>query len=239
MTALVPVLATGFGLVAGTVVDVRIRRVAAAEARAGRPAGSDSPPLDRHLDGGRWRVLLVPVLAGGSCLLAALRWQSDPVLIPFLFFLPLLAGLAVVDLHTRRLPNALTGPALLGGLALVIGTGVVEGEGSTTVTALVAGLLLFGALLVLNLFRPAGMGMGDVKVAGLIGLFVGLLGLGPALLALVLSAVLAWLAGLGLIAGRRITRSTPVPFGPWLAVGALAAVLAGPQLVRAYVNALS
>jgi hypothetical protein len=94
-----------FGVLAGIAVDARIRSAATRE-------GS---PLDRHLDGGRWRRLLVPLLAGVSCLSAALRWGSDPVLIPFLFFLPLLAGLAMVDLHTRRLPNVLTGPALLGG----------------------------------------------------------------------------------------------------------------------------
>ena len=235
MSVLLPGAALLFGLLAGVVVDGRIRRAATAEAL--RPGSG--PPLDRHLDGGAWRRLLVPLLAGASCLLAALRWEGDLVLVPFLFFLPLLAGLAVVDLHTRRLPNALTGPALLGGLLLVIGVGVVEGDVSTTVTALAAGGLLFAVLLVLNLIRPSGMGMGDVKVAGLSGLFVGLLGLGPALLAVVLAAVLAWLVGLGLIVGRRITWRTPVPFGPWLAVGALVAVLAGPQLVRVYLSALS
>ena len=235
MSVLLPAAALLFGLLAGVVVDGRIRRAATAEAL--RPGSG--PPLDRHLDGGAWRRLLVPLLAGASCLLAALRWEGDLVLVPFLFFLPLLAGLAVVDLHTRRLPNVLTGPALLGGLLLVIGVGVVEGDVSTTVTALAAGGLLFAVLLVLNLIRPSGMGMGDVKVAGLSGLFVGLLGLGPALLAVVLAAVLAWLVGLGLIVGRRITRRTPVPFGPWLAVGALVAVLAGPQLVQVYLSALS
>jgi leader peptidase (prepilin peptidase)/N-methyltransferase len=234
MTVLLPVVAAVYGLPAGVVVDTLIRRAAAGEA----PTDS-GPPLDRHLQGGRWRLVFVPLLAGVSCLAAALRWADDPVLVPFLFFLPLLAGLAVVDLYTRRLPNVLTGPALLGGLMLVIGSGVVEGNSARTVTALVSGLLLFVALLLLNLLRPAGLGMGDVKVAGLIGLFIGLLGLGPALLAITLSAVLAWLAGLGLIAGGRITGRTPVPFGPWLAVGALVAVLAGPQMVQAYLDALS
>jgi len=221
-----------FGILAGIAVDARIRSAASREA-------SSLAPVDRHLDGGRWRILLVPLLAGVSCLLAALRWGSDPVLIPFLFFLPLLAGLAVVDLHTRRLPNALTGPALLGGLILVIGLGAAGDRRGTVLTALTSAALLFGALLLLNLLRPSGMGMGDVKLAGLIGLYVGLLGLGPALLAVVLSALLAWLAGLGLIAAGRITRQTPVPFGPWLALGTLTAVLAGPELVQAYLDVLS
>jgi leader peptidase (prepilin peptidase)/N-methyltransferase len=237
VTALLAVAATTFGLLAGSAVDTRVRRAAAGEART--RSRTDGPPLDQHLAGGRRRRLLVPVLAGAACLSAALRWPNDTVLVPFLFFLPLLAGLAVVDLHTRRLPNVLTWPAFVGGLVLVVGSGVAEGEVSRTVTALTAAVLLFATLLVLNLLRPSGMGAGDVKVAGLIGLFVGLLGLGPALLAAVLAAVLAWLGGLGLIAGGRITRHTPVPFGPYLALGALVAVLAGPQLTQAYLSALS
>lgn len=215
--------ATLFGVLAGLVVDWRIRKAADAEEDA-------DPPLDRHLRAGR--KLLVPGLAALGCLAVAVRWGSDPVLIPFLFFVPLLAGLAVVDLHTRRLPNVLTLPALIGGLLLAIGQ-------ERTVTALFSAALLFLALLLLNLLRPSGMGMGDVKLAGLIGLFAGLLGLGPALLAVALAAVLSLLAGLVLIAVGRITRHTPVPFGPWLALGTLVSLVAGPELVDAYLTALT
>jgi leader peptidase (prepilin peptidase) / N-methyltransferase len=232
MSALTPLMAALFGLLAGVAVDARVARAAAAEA-------NPEAPLDRHLRGARWRRIVVPVISAAGCLAAALRWGHDPVLVPLLFFLPLLAGLAVVDLHTRRLPNALTGPALVGGLLLVVGFGLVQDRPAAVVTAIVTGVLLFGVLLLLSLIRPAGMGMGDVKVAGLIGLFLGLIGLGPALLAVSLSAVLAWIAGVTLIGTGRIRRGTALPFGPWLAVGALIAVLAGPELVRAYLHAVS
>jgi len=239
------------GAVGGSGVDAWIRAVAAREARqnafragtgTGPNPGTDvrpGVPLDQHLTaGGAW-PLVVPALSALGCLLAGIRFGPALVVVPFLFFVPLLAELAVVDLHTHRLPNALTLPSYLVGLVLVGGTAAARGEPAVLARAVAAAVLLFVVFLTLALLRPAGMGMGDVKAAGVIGLFVGSLGIGAALVAAFLAALLALVGGFVLMAAGRIGRRTPTPFGPWLALGALTAMLAGPALFAAYLGSMT
>lgn len=229
------------GLLLGYGLDQVVRRAARAEARVSVPAGAPDTadgaqvPLDRHLRSARG-ALLVPALAAAGSLLAGLRFGSTVAGLPFVVLVPLLAELAVVDLNTRRLPNVLTLPALPVGLVLVTVTAVVRDRPIVLVAALTAAVLLFAVLLGLALLRPAGMGMGDVKAAAVIGLYVGSLGVGAAFAAVVVAATAAFLGGLVLIALGRIGARTATPFGPWLAAGALVAVLAGPQLVDGYLR---
>ena len=228
MTVLFLLACAVAGAGVGSVMDAWIRRAAARDRQ-------DGAPLDRHLRS-RIGTAYVPALSAVGCLLVGLRYGAGLVVLPFLFFVPLLAGLAVVDLHTHRLPNALTLPAYPLGIALVGGVALARGEPAILVGALAAAVLLFVTFLVLALLRPAGMGMGDVKAAGVIGLFVGALGVGAALVAAFLGTLLALLGGMTLMATGRIGRRTPTPFGPWLALGALVAVLAGPALFSAYLS---
>jgi prepilin signal peptidase PulO-like enzyme (type II secretory pathway) len=239
------------GAAGGWLVDAWIRRAAAREAELPAPVGvltgADAAlaaripdvPLDRHLTHDGAGRVVVPVLSALGCLLVGLRYGPSLVVVPFLFLVPVLAGLAVVDLHTHRLPNALTLPSYAIGVALVGGTALARGEPAALVSALVAAALLFLVVLVLALVRPAGMGMGDVKASGLVGLFVGSLGVGAAIVAVFVGAVLSLVAGGVLMATGRIDRRTPTPFGPWLAVGALVAVLAGPALWAGYVSSVT
>ena len=244
MTAAVLLGWAGAGLLLGHLLDRLVRRAAAAEARVPVPAGRPhaavdpqvpQPPMDRHLHAPRSAVL-VPALAAAGCLLAGARFGTTAAGLPFLVLVPLLAELAVVDAHTRRLPNVLTLPALPVGLVLVTAVAVLRGRPAVLAGALVAAVLLFAVLLGLALLRPAGMGMGDVKAAAVIGLYVGSLGVGSALAAVVVASAAAFAGGMLLLALGRIGARTATPFGPWLAVGALVAVLAGPQLVAAYLE---
>lgn len=231
----------------GHLLDRLVRRAARTEARtpalvtagagdgAGGPGSGGGGPLDRHLRHPSGAAL-VPALAAVGALAAGIRFGVDPVGLPFVVLVPLLAELAVVDLHTRRLPNVLTLPALPAGLLLVAVSAGARGRPAVLAGAVAAAVLLFVVLLVLAVLRPAGMGMGDVKAAAVIGLYVGSLGIGAALAALVLAALAAFAGGLVLMATGRIGPRTATPFGPWLAAGALAAVLAGPQLVSAYLD---
>lgn len=231
------VAAAVLGAAAGVAVDRWVRRAADAEDRAGTtPTGADvrrPGRLDRHLTGRR--RALVPALSAAGCALVGLRYGPVPAVLPFLFFVPVLAGLAVVDLHTRRLPNALTLPSYGVGLVLV---GVVAGltrEPAVLGRALAAAGLLFAVFLALSV-RPTGMGLGDVKAAGVVGLFVGSLGVGAALVAAFLAAAAAFVVGLVLVATGLVARRTPTPFGPYLALGAFTGVLAGPALFAAYLG---
>jgi leader peptidase (prepilin peptidase)/N-methyltransferase len=136
---------------------------------------------------------------------------------------------ALIDLEHRIIPNRLTALgavlALLFGLALDPG-----GEPERLLAAAAAG----GFLLLAALAYPGGMGMGDVKLAAVLGLLLGR-AVAPAILIALVSGVLV---GAVVIArkGRREGRKTAVPFGPFLAIGALAAVFAGQPMVDLYVR---
>jgi leader peptidase (prepilin peptidase) / N-methyltransferase len=136
---------------------------------------------------------------------------------------------AVIDLEHRIIPNRIT--AVGAALALAIGVGLdPAGEPGRLIAAAAAG----GFLLLAALAYPGGMGMGDVKLAGMMGLFLGA-SVAPALLVALLVGVavgILVLARSGAQAGRR----TAIPFGPSLALGALLAVFVGHPLVDVYVN---
>jgi leader peptidase (prepilin peptidase) / N-methyltransferase len=147
-----------------------------------------------------------------------------------LTLLVVLVPVALIDLDHRIIPNRITGPAAL--LAVIIGlltrpAGVPE--------QLIAGVGAGGFLLVFALLYPRGMGMGDVKLAAVLGLFLGR-SVGVAILVGLLAgsvAGVAVMARLGVEKGRK----TAVPFGPFLALGGVVALLVGPQIVHWYLHA--
>jgi len=94
-----------------------------------------------------------------------------------------------------------------------------------------------GGLFVLALISPRGMGMGDVKLAALVGLVLGALGLGEVAVAAGVGILLGGIAALGaLLLGA--DRKSALPFGPSLAVGAVVATFWGTQIAQAYLNRL-
>jgi leader peptidase (prepilin peptidase)/N-methyltransferase len=99
----------------------------------------------------------------------------------------------------------------------------------------IAGGGAFGLLLLMALVHPAGMGMGDVKLAGVMGLYLGV----SVVPALVVAFVAGSLVGVAMIAREgAAARKKGVPFGPFLALGGLVGLLAGPELVDVYVTNL-
>jgi len=159
------------------------------------------------------------VLANGSAVGIALGILTVLLVVPS----------ALIDLEHRVIPNRITAPAAV--LALVLGLAL---DPSGEPGRLLAGAAAGGFLLVAALAYPAGMGMGDVKLAAVLGLCLGA-AVGPAILIALVSGVLLGaliIARKGAAAGRK----TAIPFGPFLAVGALAAVFAGQQIVDLYIN---
>jgi leader peptidase (prepilin peptidase) / N-methyltransferase len=141
----------------------------------------------------------------------------------------LLVPAALIDLEHRIIPNKLTGAGAL--LALVLGTAL---DPAGEPTRLIAGVAAGGFLLAAALAYPGGMGMGDVKLAGVMGLFLGA-AVAPAILIALLSGVLL---GAVIVArkGTRAGRKTAVPFGPFLALGGIVAVFAGQPIVNWYLH---
>jgi leader peptidase (prepilin peptidase) / N-methyltransferase len=133
--------------------------------------------------------------------------------------------LAVVDLRTLLLPNRVLLPGSVGGVVLLAVAAATDGSWPALGRALLAGIVAAAALLVLALISPHGMGMGDVKLAGLLGLYLGWLGWPVVLTGLFLGFVLQAVVGLVLLAARRVDRKAGLPFGPALLAGTLAAAL--------------
>ena len=175
------------------------------------------------------RYPLVEAATGLLCLGAVLVHHSAASIALSIALIVVVVPAALIDLEFRIIPNRLTGPAAV--LALAIGLAL---DPAGEPERLIAGAAAGGFLLLAALAYPGGMGMGDVKLAGVMGLFLGG-AVAPALLLALLSGVGA---GAVLIArnGAQKGRKTAVPFGPFLALGALFAVFLGSQVVDVYVK---
>ena len=146
-----------------------------------------------------------------------------------LWQLPLVAALlaaGAIDLEHRIIPNRLVTPMTLWGAATALALRLDE-----LPELAIAGGGAFAFLLVTALINPAGMGMGDVKLAGGMGLYLGA-SIAPAM---VVAFLAGSLVGIGIIAVKGgAGRKTGVPFGPFLALGGIVGLLAGPELIDAY-----
>jgi len=146
-----------------------------------------------------------------------------------LVFVAVLVAVAAIDLDHRIVPNKIVLPAAVWAIA---GAALFRSEALPEL--LIAGTAAFVFLLLAALAYPAGMGMGDVKLAGTMGLYLGL-SIAPALL-------VAFLAGSAVGIGALVregagARKKGLPFAPFLALGGLVGVLAGPELVDLYADA--
>jgi leader peptidase (prepilin peptidase)/N-methyltransferase len=175
------------------------------------------------------RYPLVEALTAALCVGAVLAHDSAVAIALSIVLILLVVPAALIDLEHRIIPNRIT--ALGAVLAVLIGVAL---DPASEPERLIAGAAAGGFLLVAALAYPGGMGMGDVKLAAVMGLL-----LGPPVAAAILIALLTGvLAGAVIIArkGARDGRKTAVPFGPFLALGALVAVFAGQPIVDLYVN---
>jgi leader peptidase (prepilin peptidase)/N-methyltransferase len=177
------------------------------------------------------RYPLVEALTAALCVGAVLAHGSAAGIALGVALILIMVPAALIDIEHRIIPNRIT--ALGAVLALAIGLAL---DPAGEPERLIAGGAAGGFLLVAALAYPGGMGMGDVKLAGVMGLF-----LGRSVAAAILIALLAGvLLGAAIIArkGAREGRKTAVPFGPFLALGAVVAVYAGGPLIDLYVNHL-
>ncbi|MDX6659492.1 MAG: leader peptidase (prepilin peptidase) / N-methyltransferase [Solirubrobacteraceae bacterium] len=143
-----------------------------------------------------------------------------------------LVPVAFIDLDHRIIPNAIVLPGAVAAIAIVAAT-----EPSELAEHLIAGAAAAGFLLVAVLAYPRGMGMGDVKLAGVLGLYLGR-SVGPAMLVALLSGTIV---GVVIIArkGAAEGRKTAVPFGPFLALGGLVGLFFGPDIVDWYLDSFT
>ena len=173
------------------------------------------------------RYPLVETLTAVLFGLAAYAFGLSLELLSALVLIGALIVLAATDLEHRLLQNAIIFPAALVGFVISVAV-----EPSRWWVYLISALAVGGALFALALAYPGGMGMGDVKMSAMLGLF-----LGPyAALAVFIGALVGAVAGGLLLLIGRTTRRTALPFGAFLALGGLAALFLGPGIWGAYLR---
>jgi leader peptidase (prepilin peptidase)/N-methyltransferase len=145
--------------------------------------------------------------------------------------LAVLVPVALIDLDHHLIPNRLLAPAAAGALAI----GLLTDPGRVP-QQLIAAAGAGGFLLVFALAYPRGLGMGDVKLAGVLGLFLGV----SVAVALLAGLVAGTIVGIGVMARAGVARGrkTAVPFGPLLALGGVLALFAGPVVVHWYLHSV-
>lgn len=205
---------------------------AAAAANAAAPIGA--PSLSRRASPARREVppltsvrarIAVALATGSVCGLAVWCVGLGPALPAVLAFAAAAMVLAVVDLVEQRLPNRVMAPAVLVVAVLLVVASALSADWLALAWAAAGGAALFGLFLIVAVVSPPAMGMGDVKLAGFIGLLLGWLGLEAWLIGLVAAFVIGGAVAVTALALRRVTLRGSIPFGPSMLAGALLAVL--------------
>ncbi|MDX6698278.1 MAG: leader peptidase (prepilin peptidase) / N-methyltransferase [Solirubrobacteraceae bacterium] len=173
------------------------------------------------------RYPLVEALTAGLFVAVVLVKGADEDALLGLALVLTLVPVTFIDLDHRLILNRILLPSAVAAIAILAATDPGE-----LPEHLIAGVAAGGFFLLAAVAYPSGMGMGDVKLAGTLGLYLGL-EVAPALLAALLSGTLV---GAGIMARRGAAegRKTAVPFGPFLALGALVGLFVGPEILDWY-----
>jgi leader peptidase (prepilin peptidase)/N-methyltransferase len=227
MTAVLVVACTLVGLLIGWMLDPVITRVPRKQPVLGRPA-PDEPASPR---GRRVAVALVNAALFGAM---AARFDDSWTLVAYLVLTAALVALAAIDLETYLLPNRIVYPLTVAMLVLLPLGLLADGDLDAFGRGLLAGVIAFAAFFVVHLISPRGMGFGDVKLSFTLGLALGCVGWGEMILGLFLGFAYGAVIGIVLIATRMRRKNQAVPFGPFLAAGAITALLVGMPILDWY-----
>ena len=244
------VLAALFGLLIGSFLNVCIYRLprdqsivwpASRCTRCGRALSwyENVPVVSYLVLGGRCRTCKEPIslqypiveLTTAGIVVGALAWYGlTPLFVVRAAFACAMLVLFVIDLQHQILPTEITLPGIVAGLAASV---FLEPGWRSALIGVIAGagVLWLVGWTYERVRHQEGLGFGDVKMLGMIGAF---LGWPLMLLTLVVASLAGSLVGVGLIAARRGDMGSKLPFGSFLAVGAIVAALAGPDLVAWY-----
>lgn len=176
-----------------------------------------------------WRYPLVEA-ATAIAFGAVVAWAGLSWILPALLYLAAISiALTMIDLELRRLPNAIVLPSYPVAAALLTLAAVAEGDPGRLVPAVVSGLALFAFYFLLMVINSRGMGFGDVKLAGVLGLYLGWFGWQQAVVGAFLAFLVGGLVGIVLMLLGRAGRKTQIPFGPYMIIGTwLALAYAAP-----------
>ena len=176
-------------------------------------------PIVRHYTATNSPVWLGAPIAAVTA--GAMTSQTDGVLLSVALGLlaTSIVALSEIDLKVRRLPREISYPAALVGVTLLTIDAYAHGRSDRAVMVLLGAATFTVAMLTLHVTGRGALGDGDVRVAPLLGSFLGYWSPGLVLSALLVASLAAAVVGLVLMAVKRSGRSTTLPFGPFLALG--------------------
>lgn len=172
--------------------------------------------------------------ASTSSATGAAGWWLAVVIVAYQYFAAISIALTLIDLDTRRLPNAIVLPSYLVAIALLTLACAFGADWGSLLRACIGMVALYVFYFVLRVIRPDGMGGGDVKLAGVVGLYLGWLGWGTLAVGAFAAFLLGGLFGIVLLITRKAGRRTAIPFGPWMIAGAWLGILTGEVVGRFY-----
>lgn len=155
-------------------------------------------------------------------------------------FFWVLVVLTVIDLDHKLLPDRVVYPAFVVGWIALTAAALVDSDPDRLVDAAIGSAIFGGFFFVVAFVYPAGMGGGDIKLAFVLGTFIGYLGApGLVLVGMFLSFLIGALGGMGVMVVSGKGRKSQVPFGPFLAAGTVVAIMWGQSLLDLYLDSLT
>lgn len=179
-----------------------------------------------------WKAALAGAVVAGL-MGARIGWQWDLLLVMYL--VPVGVALAVIDWRTRLLPTWLIAPSYGVVVALALVAALLGREHADLVRAGWGWAVAGGTFLLLWLIYPKGMGYGDVRLSGVLGIVLGYLGWGELLLGVYAGFLLGGVGGV-LLSALRIVERKAYPFGPFMLLGAVVGVLWGGWAADVYLG---
>lgn len=156
------------------------------------------------------------------------------ILVALLYLASISIALTLIDIDHQRLPNAIVLPGYAVGILFLWSASLFAGDPAALLRSGIGMAAMFLGYLILALAYSGGMGFGDVKLAGVLGLFLGWLGWEQLIVGAFFAFVLGGIFSIGLLLMRRANRKTGVPFGPWMVFGAWFGILWGYPIVAGY-----
>jgi leader peptidase (prepilin peptidase)/N-methyltransferase len=183
------------------------------------------------------RYPLIELATGALFALAAWRYGLTVTAVVYGGFFWALVVLTVIDLEYKLLPNRVVYPLFVAGWIGLVAAALVDADASRLRSAGIGMLIFGGFLFVVAFIYPAGMGLGDVKLAFVLGAFLGYAGgAGLVPVGMFLSFVLGGVIGLIAMRVTKQGRKMAIPFGPFLAAGTVLAIAVGQRLLDAYLD---
>jgi leader peptidase (prepilin peptidase)/N-methyltransferase len=256
MTGAVAAICGLFGLLIGSFLNVVIWRVPRKESVVAPP--SHCPGCDAQIAPHDNIPVLSWILLTGRCrhcgepisfrypfveLLTAVLWAAvgaqyyDSWALPaYLFMTACLIALSAIDLDTYLLPKKIVYPFNVGGVVLLAGASLGEDAWGALLRAVIAGVVAYSAFMLLHIIKPNGMGMGDVRLAFGLGVYLGWLGWGYVAGGLFAGFLYGAIIGVGIMISQGVSkgRKRHIPFGPFLAAGTYTFVLWGAGILDWY-----